>query len=99
MSAEIIQDGGQVPEDESNIHACRTRYRLHACRNTKYSMAKKGEGIAVIMGSFTLLPPSPATMLSRQPSSRLRRRCHPRVAPVDSSAVLTRTSPLQRTVL
>ena len=24
VSAEIIQDGGQVPEDESNIFACRT---------------------------------------------------------------------------
>ena len=43
MSAEIIQDGGQVPEDESNIHSCRTKYsmlKIRACRNTKYSMAK-----------------------------------------------------------
>ena len=43
VSAEIMQDGGQVPEDESNIHACRTKdslLNIHTCRNTKYSMAK-----------------------------------------------------------
>ena len=39
MSAEIMQDGGQVPEDESNIHACRTKdslLNIHACRNTAW---------------------------------------------------------------
>ena len=38
-----MQDGGQVPRDESNIHACRTKdsmLKIHACRNTKYSVAK-----------------------------------------------------------